>query len=106
MTTPLNTDQQIENVERLLNRFRNGDLSRRGFLGGLFAAGLTGTAVSALMAGEARAAATEGVAEAVWDGKVFDAQGESVTLSHWGGEIQDFAMRTVIKEFEIGRAHV
>jgi putative spermidine/putrescine transport system substrate-binding protein len=100
MKAPVNLDQQIESVERLLRRFRNGDLSRRHFLGGLFAAGLTGTAVSALMATEARAASSEGAGEAVWDGEVFDAQGESVTLSHWGGEIQDFAMRTVIKEFE------
>ncbi len=91
----------IDKVEALRSRFMNGDLPRRRFLQGLFAMGLTGTAVSAVMANSVRAQSSGGGdPEVVWDGEVFDAGGETVTVAHWGGELQDLANRAVIKQFE------
>jgi len=47
----------------------------------------------------ARAETGEAV-EILWDGKPFDAGGESVTICHWGGEMQDMAYDGIIKQFE------
>jgi putative spermidine/putrescine transport system substrate-binding protein len=89
----------ISTIETLQSRYMDGGLSRRGFLQSLFAVGLSATAVSMIMSSSARAQADEAV-EILWDGKPFDAGGESVTICHWGGEMQDMAYEGIIKQFE------
>ena len=88
----------IRAIETMQARCLDGELSRRGFLHGLFAAGLSATAVSMVMSSSVRAIAAE--AEVLWDGKPFDAGGETVTMCHWGGEMEDMAYNGIIKQFE------
>lgn len=96
----IDTEKLIDRVDSLRDRYMDGDLSRRSFLNGLFALGLTSTAVTAVMGSVRHVHAAEGDAEMVWDGDVFDAGGESVTIAHWGGEMQDIARRIIIDQFE------
>lgn len=95
----MDTRRLIATVEDLRRRYEDGALSRRLFLRGLFAAGVTATAASIILQGTARAQ-TAGAAEVLWDGKPFDAGGESVTVCHWGGEMEDMARKGIIDKFE------
>lgn len=94
------TARLIAETERLQGRFMEGKLDRRQMLQGLFAIGLSNTAVSMVMGDRALAQTGTGTGEQIWDGKPFDAGGETVTVAHWGGELQDLATRAFLPQFE------
>lgn len=95
------TDRLIKSVETMQERFLSGEMNRRSLLQGLFALGLSSTAVALVMGDKSIAlAADSGPVEVIWDGKPFDARGESVTIAHWGGELEDFAKKNIINQFE------
>ena len=76
------TARLIAETERLQGRFMEGKLDRRQMLQGLFALGLSSTAVSMVMGDRALAQTGTGTGEQIWDGKPFDAGGETVTVAH------------------------
>jgi len=93
----------VSAVEQLEGRFIDGKCDRRHFLQGLFALGLSTTAISSIFGQAALAQSKSGNAgsgEQIWDGKAFDAGGESVTIAHWGGELQELATSAFLKDFE------
>jgi putative spermidine/putrescine transport system substrate-binding protein len=98
--TKTSNDRLISDVSRLRERYAEGRMSRRGFLNGLFALGLGGGAVAAVMGSVRPVRADDAAPEVVWDGKVFDAGGETMTIAHWGGEMQTIAERIIISQFE------
>jgi len=93
----------VSAVEQLEGRFIDGKCDRRHFLQGLFGLGLSTTAMSSIFGQAALAQSKSGNAgsgEKIWDGKTFDAGGESVTVAHWGGELQELATSAFLKDFE------
>jgi len=90
-------------MERLEEHFIAGKMERRHFLQALLALGLTTTAASSILSQAALAQSKAGNAakgEQIWDGQAFDAKGESVTIAHFGGELQDLATTAFLKDFE------
>lgn len=99
--TTKDTDRLIRTIETMQARYAGGEMNRRTLLQGLFALGLSSTAVALVMSDKSVAYAAEGgPAEVLWDGKPFDAGGETVTIAHWGGEMEDFARKGIIDKFE------
>jgi putative spermidine/putrescine transport system substrate-binding protein len=92
-------EHTIHAVEELQSRFRDRQFNRREMLRRLMALGLSTTAISYVMADRGMAQ-SEGPGEQIWDGQPFDAGGETVTVAHWGGELEDLARRAVIQQFE------
>ncbi len=97
--TTKSPDQLIGEVSRLRDRYADGGMSRRSFLNGLLALGVSSGAIAAVMGSVRHVQAAEGDPEIIWDGKVFDAQGETVTIAHWGGEMEAIANRILIDQF-------
>lgn len=93
-------DELVQRVEALQKRYMDGDMPRRRFLQSLFALGLSSTAVSYVMQASPAQAQDDEPAEVVWDGEIFDAEGETVTIAHWGGEMQDIAYDIIINQFQ------
>jgi len=93
----------LAKIERLRARFIDGKCDRRQFLQALLSLGLSTAAVSSIFGQAAWAKNENGTGsggEQIWDGKVFDAKGESVTIAHFGGELQDLATSAFLKDFE------
>ncbi len=93
------TGRTVSAVERLQDKYREGKITRRQTLLGLASLGLSSTAIVHVM-GDSGMARAQGTGEQIWDGMAFDAGGETITVAHWGGELEELARRAVIKQFE------